>query len=155
MWINPHLKIILEDGGHYLYRWHLIPRNKWFNVYLHKTMLDDHRVLHDHPWDNISIVLKGGYWETTPIKKEIQHDVYYNGHLIKWRHPGSIIRRKAEWSHRLSLFNGRPSWSLFITFRERRNWGFHTKYGWKPHTDLIVMKDGISRMTKEGREMIE
>ena len=58
-----------EDA--YMLRWWVIPRNRWFNIYLHKILRDDDpRALHDHPWWNISIVLKGGYleWFSNPGK---------------------------------------------------------------------------------------
>ena len=46
----------------YCNRWWVIPRNRWFNIYLHEFVRDDDdRALHDHPWWNISIVLRGGY----------------------------------------------------------------------------------------------
>lgn len=38
-----------------------------YNARVHKVMRSDHdRCLHDHPWHNASIVLKGGYWEVLP-----------------------------------------------------------------------------------------
>ena len=38
-------------GKNYLSRWHIIPRNRYFNIYLHKFVgSDDDRALHDHPW---------------------------------------------------------------------------------------------------------
>ena len=44
-------------GTNYLERWHLIPRNRFFNVYLHKfSGPDSCRELHDHPWWNLSII---------------------------------------------------------------------------------------------------
>lgn len=34
---------------------------------VHQILRSDHdRCLHDHPWDNASFVLKGGYWEIVP-----------------------------------------------------------------------------------------
>ena len=51
-------------GGHdapYLLRWWLIPRNRFFNVYVHQFLRsDDDRALHDHPWLlNCAILLNG------------------------------------------------------------------------------------------------
>ena len=41
-------------GGHeapYLRRHWLIPRNRFFNIYVHEFLRsDDDRALHDHPW---------------------------------------------------------------------------------------------------------
>ena len=48
----------------YMHPWWLIPRNPWFNVYLHRIMRsDDDRALHDHPWVNCSVLLEGSYVE--------------------------------------------------------------------------------------------
>lgn len=48
-------------------RWFLMPKNKWFGVYLHHFQRsDDDRALHDHPWAfNISWLLDGDYEEIT------------------------------------------------------------------------------------------
>ena len=69
--IKPSKVITLDgiDGGErrpYLTRWHLIPRNRWFNLYLHKFVHgDDERALHDHPWPSASLILEGRYIEHT------------------------------------------------------------------------------------------
>jgi len=106
----------------YMLRWYIIPRNKWFNIYLHRVCKsDDDRALHDHPWASVSIILAGEYTE-----------ISYRGMQVYGR--GSVIYRKAEYSHRLAL-NDRPGqhvWTLFITGRRVRDWGFHCPKGWVP-----------------------
>lgn len=58
--------VIGEVHRPYLLRWWVIPRNPVFNVYLHRFMRsDDDRALHDHPWSNLSILLRGSYGEHT------------------------------------------------------------------------------------------
>lgn len=121
----------------YIRRWWLIPRNRWFNIYLHEILRDDDdRALHDHPWANCSIVLSGGYYDITP-------------HGFYWRSAGSVTFRRAIASHRLALpddpscryVNSRRRarglkplkqgcWSLFITGPVVREWGFHCPQGW-------------------------
>lgn len=136
--------IVKDAGEDRMYRWFLIPRNKWINIYLHKLVKPDPQALHDHEYDNLSIVLRGGYFETTSVDKRDVRDLGRKPTRTRWRPPGSIIARKAEWAHRLSplytLRNGAstvvPSWSLFITFRRKRNWGFHTRRGWVAFKDL-------------------
>ena len=54
------------DKKPYLERYHLflIDRQSFpFNIFLHKFLKSDPDDLHDHPWDFISIILWGGYWE--------------------------------------------------------------------------------------------
>lgn len=45
-----------------------------------------------------------------------------------WRPRFSILWRPAEWQHRLELV--RPTWTLVVRFRRRREWGFITPAGW-------------------------
>lgn len=59
--------VIGSEDNPYLLRWWILPRNKFFNIYLHLFMRsDDDRALHDHPWWNASFVLDGGYYEYMP-----------------------------------------------------------------------------------------
>ena len=52
----------------YIRRWWVIPRNYYFNVYLHNILRDDDdRTHHDHPWWWCSIMLRGAYWEVTTL----------------------------------------------------------------------------------------
>jgi hypothetical protein len=136
---KPDLILRRADRMVYQYRWHIIPRNNWFNLYLHKFLNDDDdRWLHDHPYDNISIPLsRCGYIEH--LSDEPPEKV----HRQRFR----PIYRKAEDKHYIKLIpdwfvnekNARlPCWSLFITFRRRREWGFYTADGWKLHNELLA-----------------
>jgi hypothetical protein len=106
-------------GGDYMRRWYIIPRNESLNVYLHETLRSDDDVMHDHPWDNTSFVIAGGYIEHTPD-------------FLLHRIPGDVISRKATDAHRLELIGGQPSISLFMTGPKVRDWGFHCPKGWVP-----------------------
>lgn len=124
--------IIGGKDNPYILRWWIIPRNRWFNIYLHQILRsDDDRALHDHPWWNMSIILKGGYEEVTP------RGTHYRG-------PGSVVLRKATARHRLVLpVRGGYSycWSLFITGPRIRNWGFHCPQGWVPWERFVSKTD--------------
>ena len=125
MWPKRPPDFTIQDN--YLLRWHLIPRNRWFNIYLHNIRhSDDDRALHDHPWWNISIILKGGYTELIPQK-------------ALWRPRWSIIFRKATDSHRLIIQGDDHVWTLFITGPKVREWGFHCPKGWVVWTDFVNM----------------
>lgn len=132
----------------YIRRWWIIPRNKYFNIYLHNMRRDDDdRALHDHPWSNISIVLRGGYIEVMPDFRH-QRTPYTRltdlGTVRKLRRPGQVILRRATDAHRLELptVGGiKYSWSLFITGPSRRNWGFHCKQGFVPWQEFLDPKD--------------
>src|SRR5258708_303359 len=58
--------LIGKQDDTYMERWWVIPRNRFFNIYLHHFLRsDDDRALHDHPWLNASILLQGKYTEHT------------------------------------------------------------------------------------------
>lgn len=120
------------EADPYLKRWFILPRNKVFCIYLHQMLRDDdHRALHDHPGDNLSIVLKGGYDEVLfEYWRVLYKPVSPAGRVlpqtyIKRRWPGQIIWRSASMPHQLALWPGaKSSWSLFVMWRKRREWGF-------------------------------
>lgn len=129
---------IMVDGADYMYRWYILPRNRYFNIYLHHMIADDDEIMHDHPWWNISIILKGGYLEWMQSGSRALQ--------VKWRPPGSVIYRQATDAHRLTLAHDyydmklRGCWSLFITGRIIRKWGFYCPTGWKPFDDYLREK---------------
>ena len=117
---------IINDS--YLLRWHIIPRNRFCNIYLHCFLgSDDDRALHDHPWWSLSFLLKGELIEHT-------EDFGYDGEVIK---TSKVVRRflpkirYAKFAHRIEL-PGKEAWTLFITGPKVRTWGFHCPKGWVP-----------------------
>ena len=89
----------------FMVRYYLLfrKRPKWFpfNILLHKILKSDLGDLHDHYWSYITIILKGGYWETNE-----------NGTF--WRGPGYIGFRKASDRHSLKIPEGKPAWTLLL-----------------------------------------
>ena len=136
----------------YLRRWHLIPRNPIFNIYLHHfCRSDDDRALHDHPWWNASWLLKGEYQEEVPA--DPKNPAGERRVIDRWN--GDIVFRGAKAAHRIMLwskvkdadaneFEEVPVWTLFITGPRFRKWGFHTKGGWMFWQDFTENKPGNS-----------
>lgn len=126
---EPHFIVGGEDNP-YLYRWYLIPRNRYFNIYLHKFLRDDDdRALHDHPWWFISLILKGGYFER--VKQTVLR-----------RDRFSLAFRPATHRHRVILFRDalgpkQPCWTLIITGRKKRIWGFWCPKGFVPWYEFV------------------
>lgn len=111
----------------YLIRWHLIPRNRFLNIYLHCIMQGDEAIhLHDHAYSSASVILDGYY---------VEHYIKAGGvHQRLIRNTGKIIIRPFGGKpHRIEL-PGAPVWSLFITGPRYREWGFHCPNGWVHHT---------------------
>lgn len=122
--------VIGEAPAPYLRRWWIIPRNTGCNTYLHEILRsDDDRALHDHPWDNTSMLIDGRYVEHTP-----------EGSFV--REAGSIVTRRATDSHRLEILPGERALSLFITGPKLREWGFHCPKGWVHWRDFTGGANG-------------
>ena len=89
----------------FMIRYYLLfrKRPKWFpfNILVHKILKGDRGDLHDHYWSYITIILRGGYWETLKSGKY-------------WRPPGYIGFRSANNYHRVDLEPGTRPMTLFI-----------------------------------------
>lgn len=136
---KPHFIIGGVDDP-YMLRWYLIPRNHFLNVYLHKFLRDDEdRALHDHPWWFVSVMLRGCYTEI------IAHDDDGNGRGFV-RSALSVAFRRATHRHRVVLARDAnqkpvPCWTLVITGRKRRVWGFWCQQGFVKWTDFVAPSD--------------
>ena len=119
------------DHDVYLRRWWVIPKNKWFNIYLHNFFRsDDDRALHDHPWWNVSILLRGEYKEHTRQR-------------IYLRRAPVVVFRSAVCAHRIELTtNGGSVWTLFITGPKIRDWGFLCPNGWRHWSKFVSLRAG-------------
>lgn len=159
--------IIGNEDNPYLYRWYVIPRNPYFNIYFHCfKRSDDDRALHCHPWWNVSIILEGDYDETVFVggAPEFLSDGAYveairnQGRKLFELPPTKIIRRNAgaiafrrgRVAHRVILdeFAGNviPVWTLFITGPRVRQWGFFCPKGWRHWKEFVHNREGVSEV---------
>jgi hypothetical protein len=128
-------------GEDYLHRYYLFLKDRKhfpFNLTLHKIVRSDEPVMHDHPWSYMTIVLRGGYWEHTPVFN-------YEGKKIaefqEWRGPGSVIMRKANEYHWLELDpDVGPATTLFFMGPQQREWGFLKGNTWCKWKDYLASK---------------
>lgn len=135
--------VIAPDGEPYIYRWHLV-RSPVANVYFHIQVADDpERPLHDHPWDNVSVIVAGGYKELISHTAQVPTVA---STIIMLRNPGDVIWRAGAWPHRLLLRDGVPyTMTIFTTGPKVREWGFWTKDGWVNNHEMITtLPDGRS-----------
>ena len=110
-------------GEDYLSRWFLLRQPGKRNVYIHKYLgSDDDRALHDHPWRSWSILFWGRLEEHTP-----------EGVKRVW--PLIPKYRSAHYTHRVVL-KSKVAFTLFMTGRKRREWGFHCPTGWVHWTEF-------------------
>lgn len=124
-----------------LERWWLIPRNRLFNVYLHRfNRSDEDRALHDHPWLSLGWVLgPGGYSE---ILKATAPIMLKGAHTRRWCRAGSWTWRLPTTAHRVVLPNSEPVYTLFLTGPVVREWGFHCPNGWRHWKEFLSVYPG-------------
>jgi len=80
-------------------------RPRWFpfNIFIHEMLDNDHgNGVHNHPYPYLTIILKGGYWETLE-----------NG--IFWRKTGYIGIRSANRLHRVDINKNQKPITLFFS----------------------------------------
>jgi hypothetical protein len=121
-------------GKNYCRRWWIIPRNRFFNIYLHHFLhSDDDRALHDHPWANASYLLAGQYIEVEILAGGVERRTLMRAGDWRFRLPTS--------AHRIELIGNQVAWSLFITGPVVRDWGFHCPKGWRLWKDFVDERD--------------
>jgi len=103
----------------YLKRYYIF-RSKWFGAFIHQFWSSDPDHLHSHPWANFSLILKGGY-----------HESSIDG-VTEFRNPGYFRFRQAQVFHRISIgpYSSGAAWTLFIHFRRTCKWGFLADGEW-------------------------
>lgn len=127
----------------YLIRYHLIPNNKYLNIYLHNFLGSDlDEALHDHPWPSIGVLLNGCYNEHVPKNLKEWYAGSRETKIIK-RYPFIPVYRSADTIHRIELIDNKPVWTLFITGKWTRNWGFWCSFGFVDNENFLT-KDGTS-----------
>lgn len=114
----------------YMERWYLQApaADDRRSVRLHKIIRDDAGVLlddgpdehatHCHPWDFAALIVSGSY-----------RDHAADGTHRDYR-AGDVVRHAATDAHRLEVLEG-PVWTVVVTGRKIRKWGFHTRIGWR------------------------
>lgn len=125
----------------YMLRWWAIPRNKLFNIYIHKIRHDDDdRALHDHPWPSLSYMVSGRLIEHyakvhTVTKKQII--------TLRTLLKGQWVYRPASFAHRLvKPEQNEDVITVFITGPRIREWGFLCPQGWRHWKDFVGKNKG-------------
>lgn len=131
----------------YMIRWWVIPRNKWFNIYLHNILKSDRdEALHDHPWINVSLLVHGKYIELTAGEEgpcgQLASAPLGEGEL-RLRGPSSAHRlvRPDDVDKVVTFFFTGPVW---------RHWGFLCPRGWRHWKDFIGYRDAHSNIVGRG-----
>lgn len=114
-----------QKGVIHFRRWRLIS-TPWFSIFIHEINEPDKDAhMHDHPWNFIGIILKGGYVELTE-----------NGEA----HKSWISFNKAEKFHKIkSLYC--KTYTMVITGSRYREWGYNTENGWLDNITYRILKN--------------
>jgi hypothetical protein len=138
-------------GGHdqpYLNRHWLLPRNRFFNVYVHQFLRsDDDRALHCHPWlFNASWLIDGKYTEHTidegGVHKAVEREA--GDWKFRWGRAPHRVELAALQLHpdpAIPEYVPAPCWTIFITGPVVRVWGFHCASRWIPWKEFVDDRD--------------
>jgi len=111
-----------EPNCPYMVRWVLILFG--YSIRLHHWIRsDDKRFFHDHPWNFLTIILKGSYTDVSPsldLFLELQEPIK---EILK---RGDFKFRKAEHKHYV-VVPPDGCWTLLFCGKYRRKWGFWIK----------------------------
>lgn len=129
-----------QDNEPYLERYYIFLKDrKWFpfNMFVHKFLKSDPDEVHDHPWPYCTIILRGGYWEWTPV---IGRNGLVYGEVQQWKGAGQIRFGHSTDFHRIELEPGITPWTLFIPGPKLRDWGFLVKNKWIQHEEYFKLR---------------
>lgn len=94
-----------------------IVQTPWFALYLHRMDGPDSRpTLHDHPWNFLSVVLRGGYIERRLDPRTMTVDEHRVVH--RWN------RMCTHDAHAITSLLRLPTWTLLFVGVRRRTWGY-------------------------------
>lgn len=131
-----------KDGDLYLHRRRIV-QTPAFGVYVHRIYREDFdRHPHDHPWQFVSVILRGGYWErvheAAPLAdgRILMDRVNLTGRLV-YRRRGSVHLHRYSRAHRITKVKP-GTISLVVVGRRRGGWGFWTAEGFRPWRDYLA-----------------
>lgn len=132
-------RVIMDrvDNEPYLERYYVFLKDRTrfpFNIFLHKFLKSDPDDVHDHPWPYATLILKGGYYEWTPVFNDKKDMI---GEICTWRGPGHFRTCSANSYHRIELDPNVTAWTLFMPGPQKREWGFLVKNKWIPNGDYL------------------
>jgi len=109
-----------ETDSGYLGRLHLV-KTPWFALCVHWIRArDPEPYLHDHPVTFLSLILRGGYFETRRVAGQARSG---------WRRSWNWIRASREDQHRIDVVLP-GTVTLCFMGPKRREWGFAGPDGW-------------------------
>lgn len=125
---------LTHDGVLYMRRW-VAEIPMLGGIRLHRIAgPDPDRHLHDHPFDFVSLVLWGWYDETYDDNEPCEIDAVFSRRR-RWL---ALNRFRAEHLHQITQVAPGGCWTLVLSGRRRRPWGFNTAVGWILWSDYYL-----------------
>jgi hypothetical protein len=117
-----------KEGVLHFKRWRIL-YTPWFKINLHGIYQHDEDAhLHSHPWNFISIVLKGWYSERL---EDNPHNV---------RYPGNIAKRKKDSFHKIEKLHSKSVYTLNFMWGEEVVWGYKVNGNFVDHETYRQLK---------------
>jgi hypothetical protein len=129
-----------EDNEPYLERYYIFLKDrKWFpfNMFVHHFLKSDPDDVHDHPWPYMTIILRGGYWEWTPMFDGAGRKI---GEKQQWKGAGQVRFGHSTDYHRIELDPDVDCWTLFCPGPKLREWGFLVKNKWIQNEEYFAQR---------------
>lgn len=123
-WQLKWAELIGPDDCPLMQRWVLVTPIGSVRVH-HFLRSDADRHMHDHPWWFLTLVVRGAYVDEAEIDGELRRDVL---------RPGSLRFRPALHRHQVKTDG---CWTLIVTGRIRRQWGFWENDLFRPVADYF------------------
>ncbi len=134
-----------KSGELHFRRWRLL-ETPWLNIYIHGIYKEDEEAhLHDHPWNYLSIILRGYFSERT-----LNYEVITDQKQKEWKRrkieetvvgPSSFVFRKAETFHKIQKLHSKSVYTLFFTGKRKREWGYDVDGRWIDHATYRKLKN--------------
>lgn len=131
-------KEIISKEGEVFFRRYGLVSTPICNLYLHNILKSDQDdTMHDHPWNFISLILKGSYQED--YRCEPNWFIHYRN-VFK---AGDCVVHKSSDAHKLYLFSDNV-WTLVFTWGTKKPWGYRYPDGtWLDHIEFRKIKNQI------------
>lgn len=139
------VKEIKSKAGEVHFQRYRLFQSRWFAIYLHfiaKSDADKHP--HNHPWNFVSFVLSGGYfenvWDSSIFTKLCIEEFFCVDRNKRTLFSDFAAYRDSKDFHQVEII--KPTWTLVFTGRRiNENWGYLTESGFKNNIDYRKEKN--------------
>ena len=116
------VKEIRSRTGELHFQRYAILETTVFSIYIHRIFKEDKDLhLHSHPWNFVSMILKGAYME-----KYLSTDIFREPQVCeRLKSAGTFSSGDRKFFHKIQSIVSGPVYSLFITYGKRKYWYYN------------------------------